>query len=89
MTDESGREPTAEHLDVQDRAAEQIGAGAAQMRPDLATDAEEDRARASDSGDRHRAASDVAVADNAGQEPGREQGTPDIGQEAGSVSEPG
>ncbi len=82
-------DPTARHEDVQERAREQIGTPAAELRPDLATDPDEDRTRTSDRGDRHRASSDVTVADNAGQTPGAEQGSPDIGQEAGTVSEPG
>ncbi len=84
-----GEDPAVRHEDVQERAGAQIGTPAADLRPDLATDPEEDRARTSDRGDRHRASSDVTVADNAGQTPGAEQGNPDIGQEAGTVSEPG
>ena len=78
-----------EQDDLIERAADQVGGTAAQVRPDLATDESEHRERTSDRGDRHRAAPDVTVADNAGQTPGAEQGNPDIGQEAGSVSEPG
>lgn len=84
-----GQDAITEHEDVQQRAADQVGRGAAQMRPDLAVDADDDRFTDPQSADRHRAAPDVTVADNAGQTPGEEGGNPDIGQEAGSVSEPG
>ena len=84
-----GQDAITEHQDVQERAADQLGSGAAQIRPDLAVDPDEDRLADPGSGDRHRAAPDVTVADNAGQTPGDEAGNPDIGQEAGSVSEPG
>ena len=69
--------------------ADQIGTPAREIRPDLATDEAEEQDRTSDRGDRHRAAPDVTVADNAGRTHGGEQGEPDICQEAGSVSEPG
>ena len=59
------------------------------MRPDLAASPADEAERTSDQGSRHRDSPAVTVADNAGQTPGDEQGDPDIGQEAGSVSEPG
>lgn len=84
-----GQDAITERQDVQELAADQVGTGAAEIRPDLAVDPADERFSDPDSGDRHRAAPDVTVADNAGQTPGDERGDPDIGQEAGSVSEPG
>ena len=83
--DDSSARPAA----APESAQEQVGTTASEIRPDLAVGEDEERERTSDRGDRHRAAPDVSVADNAGRAPGSEQGTPDIGQEAGSVSEPG
>ena len=80
---------TDEQREIPDAAADQVGTTAADLRPDLATDPEEERDRTSDEGGRHSASPEVAVADNAGQTPGAEQGNPDIGQEGGTVSEPG
>ena len=89
--DEDGRRQTAEEQrEVYERAGEQIGTPAASVRPDLATDAHEDRERTSDRGDRRRADPEVTVADNAGHVPGGEQRTADAGQEASpGLSEPG
>ena len=70
-------------------SAEQVGAGAADVRPDLAATPKDEAARVSDAGSRRRDSTAVTVADNAGKTPGADQGDPDIGQEAGSVSEPG
>lgn len=79
-----------EQDEVFDRASEQIGTSAQEIRPDLATSAEEEDERTSDRGDRRRESMEATIADNAGHPQGVEQGNPDIGQEASpGLSEPG
>ena len=87
-------EPQPDAPDQQPRSApagsaDQVGAGAADIRPDLAATPRDEAERVSDAGSRRRDSTAVTVADNAGKTPGADQGDPDIGQEAGSVSEPG
>jgi len=91
LTDRPEQPKRSEH---QPRSApagsgEQVGGGAADIRPDLAATPEDEAERVSDAGSRRRDSTGVTIADNAGKTPGADQGDPDIGQEAGSVSEPG
>ena len=94
MTDQPVRdrpEPQPARSDHQPRSAptgsaEQVGSGAADIRPDLAATPQDEAERVSDAGSRRRDSTGVTVADNAGKTPGADQGDPDTGQEAGAVS---
>lgn len=62
---------------------------AREVREDLDAEEHSDPDAVPQSGRRRRPGAEVAVADDAGQEPGEEHPTRDTGQEAASVSEPG
>ncbi|MFN2483901.1 MAG: hypothetical protein ABR509_03055 [Candidatus Limnocylindria bacterium] len=90
VTDSHERRPESQASPTEPPGSlQQVGGTAADVRPDLAASPEDEAERVSDRGSRRRDSPSVTVADNAGHAPGAEQGTPDIGQEAGSVSEPG
>ena len=84
-----GRMTSQDRSDGPRGSKEQVGGTAADVRPDLAADAASEAERTSDRG-RHDPPPGTVVADNAGQQPGRDQPASDIGQEASTgLSEPG